>query len=283
MKIAITGATGQLGTLVLNTLLKKIAASDLIALVRDTTKAEYLKQQGIEVRHFDYDQADTLSPALHGVDKLLFISASEIGRRSHQHKAIINAAQQAHVAHLIYTSVINANTSQLELAAEHRETEALIKASGLNYTILRNNWYSENYLAGLAQIIEAGVLYGAAADSQINSASRLDYAEAAARVLTSDGHFNKTYELAGSTSFTLNDLATFITEASNKPIRYQNLTADAYHQALIQAGLPVYVVNVVVDADIQTQKGALFNPSKDLENIIGRKTTSMQDLIKTLI
>lgn len=283
MKIAITGATGQLGTLVINILLNKIPASDLIALVRDTSKAQSFKEQGIEVRHFDYDQADTLSAALLGIDKLLFISANEIGRRSDQHKAIINAAQHANVPHLVYTSVINADTSQLSLAAEHRETEALIKASGLNYTILRNNWYSENYLAGLAQVIETGVLYGAAANGQINSASRLDFAEAAANVLTRDGHLNQTYELAGSTTFTMTDLAAYIAEVSNKAIHYQNLTADEYLQALIQAGLPVYVANVIVDADVQTQQGALFNPSQDLELLLGRPTTSIKQDIANLI
>lgn len=283
MKIAITGATGQLGTLVLDHLLKKIPASHLIALVRDTKKAQAFKEQGVEIRHFNYDQAETLSPALKGVDKVLFISASEIGRRSDQHKAIIEAAQHAQIPHLVYTSVINADTSELGLAEEHRETEALIKASGINYTILRNNWYSENYLAGLPQIIEAGALYGAAAESQINSASRVDLAEAAANVLTNDGHINKTYELAGSNTFTFKDLAAFIAEAANKPIHYQNLTAEEYHAALIQVGLPIYVVNVIVDADIQAQKGALFNPSKDLENLLGRKTTPIQDLIKALV
>lgn len=255
----------------------------MIALVRDTSKAQSFKEQGIEVRHFDYDQADTLSAALLGIDKLLFISANEIGRRSDQHKAIINAAQHANVPHLVYTSVINADTSQLSLAAEHRETEALIKASGLNYTILRNNWYSENYLAGLAQVIETGVLYGAAANGQINSASRLDFAEAAANVLTRDGHLNQTYELAGSTTFTMTDLAAYIAEVSNKAIHYQNLTADEYHQALIQAGLPVYVANVIVDADVQTQQGALFNPSQDLELLLGRPTTSIKQDIANLI
>ena len=283
MKIAITGATGQLGNLVIEQLLQLTAAQNIVALVRNVDKAKHFKVQGIELREFDYDRPETLVPALLGIDKLLLISANEIGRRTPQHQAVIDAAKVASVPYLAYTSLLRADTSPLGLAQEHRETEKLIQDSGITYTFLRNNWYSENYLAGVAHTIEIGTLFGAAQDGRISSASRIDYAEAAAKVLTSTGHENKTYELAGSESFSLSDLATFIGQAVNKDIIYQNLSAEEYTQGLTQAGLPAGLVDVIVDADIQTIQGAMYSDSKDLEQLIGHKTTSIQDAIKAAL
>ena len=283
MKIAITGATGQLGNLVIEQLLQLTAAQNIVALVRKIDKAEHFKVQGIEPREFDYDRPETLVPALLGIDKLLLISANEIGRRTPQHQAVIDAAKVAGVPYLAYTSLLRADTSPLGLAQEHRETEKLIQDSGITYTFLRNNWYSENYLAGVAHTIEIGTLFGAAQDGRISSASRIDYAEAAAKVLTSTGHENKTYELAGSESFSVSDLATFIGQAVNKDIIYQNLSAEEYTQGLTQAGLPAGLVDVIVDADIQTIQGAMYSDSKDLEQLIGHKTTSIQDAIKAAL
>ena len=283
MKIAITGATGQLGNLVIEQLLQLTAAQNIVALVRKIDKAEHFKVQGIEPREFDYDHPETLVPALSGIDKLLLISTNEIGRRTPQHQAVIDAAKVAGVPYLAYTSLLRADTSPLGLAQEHRETEKLIQDSGITYTFLRNNWYSENYLAGVAHTIEIGTLFGAAQDGRISSASRIDYAEAAAKVLTSTGHENKTYELAGSESFSLSDLATFIGQAVNKDIIYQNLSAEEYTQGLTQAGLPAGLVDVIVDADIQTIQGAMYSDSKDLEQLIGHKTTSIQDAIKAAL
>ena len=279
MKIAITGATGQLGHHVIQALLTKTDAQNIVALVRDLNKAQHLKAQGVELRHFDYDQTETLAPALEGIDKLLLISANEIGRRTPQHQAVIQAAQQSNVPYIAYTSLLNADASTLGLSQEHRETEALIKNSGLTYTFLRNNWYTENYLAGLSHAIESGTLYGAANDGKISSASRIDYAEAAATVLVSDTHENRIYELAGSTAFTLQDFANTISEVSGQAVQYKNLTSEQYHQALVQAGLPTGLVDVIVDADVKTQTGAMFSDSKDLEQLIGRKTTSIQEEI----
>ena len=283
MKIAITGATGQLGNLVIEQLLQLTAAQNIVALVRKIDKAEHFKVQGIEPREFDYDRPETLVPALSGIDKLLLISANEIGRRTPQHQAVIDPAKVASEPYLAYTSLLRADTSPLGLAQEHRETEKLIQDSGITYTFLRNNWYSENYLAGVAHTIEIGTLFGAAQDGRISSASRIDYAEAAAKVLTSTGHENKTYELAGSESFSLSDLATFIGQAVNKDIIYQNLSAEEYTQGLTQAGLPAGLVDVIVDADIQTIQGAMYSDSKDLEQLIGHKTTSIQDAIKAAL
>ncbi|AMW78575.1 NAD(P)-dependent oxidoreductase [Acinetobacter sp. TGL-Y2] len=280
MNIAITGATGQLGRFVIESLIQLNSQHHIIALVRDLEKASVLKAQGIEIRHFDYDQPQSLANALKGVDKLLLISANEVGRRTLQHKAVIDAAKIANVPYIAYTSLLRADTSPLGLAQEHRETEALIKQSGLSYTLLRNNWYSENYLASLQHVIETGILFGAAADGQISSATRQDYAEAAAHVLNGTEHHNKTYELAGSQAFTLSDLAELISKASSKHISYQNLSAEDYKQGLAQAGLAPELIEVIVDADVQATQGAMYSEITDLEHILGRATTSIADSIK---
>ncbi|WP_111892240.1 SDR family oxidoreductase [Acinetobacter sp. MB5] len=280
MKIAITGATGQLGQYVIEFLLKTENAQNIVALVRNLDKAQSLKQQGIEVRYFNYDEPESLTPTLQGIDKLLLISANEVGRRTPQHQAVIEAAKQAQVKHIVYTSLLNATHSPLSLAKEHQETEALIQQSGLNYTLLRNNWYTENYLATLPQIIEQGILYGAAGAGKISLASRQDYAEAAAKVLTTLGHEQKIYELAGSESYTLAELAKIISQVSGKIIHYQNLTAQEYTDALLAAGLPEGLVHVIVDADLQAAQGAMYSNSKVLENLINHVTTPIQTLIK---
>ena len=283
MKIAITGATGQLGQFVIEHLLKQTKAENIVALVRNLDKAESLKNQGIEVRLFDYDTPTTLVPALNGIDKILLISANEIGRRTPQHKAVIDAAIVAKVPYIAYTSLLRADTSPLGLAQEHRETEQLIRDSGLTYTFLRNNWYVENYLAGLAHNIETGVLFGAANDSLISAAPRTDYAEAAVNVLLSSGHENKVYELASSTAFNLDTLTKVITEVSQKPVAYSNLSAEDYTQGLKDAGLPEGLISVIVEADVEAQNGAMFSDSKDLESLLKRPSTSLKDTIKTLL
>ena len=282
MKIAITGATGQLGQLVIQALLTHVSADNIVALVRNETKALELKQQNIELRHFDYDSPETLVPALTGIDKLLLISANEIGRRTAQHQAVIEAARNAKVPYIAYTSLLRANTSPLGLAQEHRETEALIQASGLTYTFLRNNWYSENYIASAVQNAASGQLFSAAKDGKISSASRADYAEAAAIVLASTDHDNKTYELAGSENFTKADLAKFMEQASGKKVSHIELSASDLTQGLQRGGLPETLISVIVDADIRTAQGAMYSESKDLEKLIGRKPITIQSQIETL-
>lgn len=282
MKIAITGATGQLGQLVIQALLKRVSADQIVALVRNESKATALSEQGVELRHFDYDAPESLAPALQGIDKLLLISANEVGRRTPQHKAVIEAAQFAKVPYIAYTSLLRADSSPLDLAQEHRETEALIQASDLSYTLLRNNWYSENYLAGVEHNVASGKLFSATQNGLISSASRADYAEATAEVLTTQGHEQKTYELAGSQSFTKADLATYIAKAASKPVQYVEIDAESFAQGLTQAGLPEPVVNLITQADVETANGAMFSDRTDLEQLLGRKTISIQSQVETL-
>lgn len=272
MTVAVTGATGQLGRLVIAGLKAKMDASDIVALARSPEKAADL---GVTTRKADYDAPETLAPALAGIDTLLLISGSEIGQRTAQHRAVIDAAKAAGVGHIVYTSLLRADTSPMSLATEHRETDALIKASGLTYTILRNGWYTENYTGSVPGAVQAGALVGSAGDGRISSAARADYADAAVAVLTAGDHAGKTYELAGDAAYTLSDLAAEVSTQSGKTIPYQNLPQDEYAKILVSVGLPEGFAGALAGFDVDASKGALFHDGKDLSRLIGRPTTPM--------
>jgi len=278
--IAITGATGQLGRLVIQTLLKSVPAGEIVAAVRNPQKANDLAALGIQVRHADYDQADTLVKAFQGADKLLLISASEIGRRLPQHRAAIDAAKKAGVGLLAYTSILRADTSPLPLAAEHKATEALIQASGIPSVVLRNGWYSENYLASVPAALQYGVLLGSAGEGHIASAARLDYAEAAAAVLTKSNQAGLVYELAGDESYTLAEFAQEIARQFGKNVAYQNLPEAEFKVALVNAGLPEGIATLLSESDVGASKGGLFDDSRQLNQLIGRPTTPIATQVK---
>lgn len=277
--IAITGATGQLGRLVIDALLQRVPASEVLALVRDPLKARDLTALGVTVRQADYSQPQTLATALVGVERLLLISSNEIGQRTAQHLAVIDAAKAAGVKLLAYTSVLRADTSALGLAAEHLATEQALSASGLDHVVLRNGWYSENYSAGLPTALEHGVLLGAAGQGRIASAARADYAEAAAVVLTSEGQAGRVYELAGDSAYTLEQLAAQTARQSGKPLVYQNLSQEEYQAALLGIGLPEGFAVLLADSDAAAAKGALFDDGQQLSRLIGRGTTPIADSV----
>ncbi|MDD4993527.1 MAG: SDR family oxidoreductase [Paludibacter sp.] len=280
MKIGVTGATGQLGRLVVEKLKEKVSADSLVALVRTPEKAADL---GVEARVFDYTKPESLVASLAGIDKLLLISGNEIGQRLPQHKAVIEAAKEAGVKQIIYTSILHADTSSLGLAGEHLGTEVAIKASGLTYTILRNGWYTENYTGSAKGAIGAGAFIGCAGDGKISSAARIDFAEAAAVVLASEGHENKIYELAGDTAYTLTELAAEISRQTDKTIPYNNLTETQYADILKSFGLPEGLANMLADSDIGASKGGLFDDRKQLSALIGRPTTPLATVLAAAI
>ncbi len=281
--IAITGATGQLGQLVIAALLKSVPASQIVAVVRNPAKADALAQQGVVVRQGDYGDEAALTRALDGVEKLLLISSSEVGQRAVQHRNVINAAKAAGVGFIAYTSVLHADTSPLGLAAEHIETENMLAASGIPYALLRNGWYSENYLASAPPALEHGVFLGAAGDGKIASATREDYAAAAAKVISEEGHAGKVYELAGDTAWTLSELAAELSKQSGKNVVYQNLSEADYASALRGVGLPDAFANLLADSDTGASKGGLFDDSHTLSKLIGRPTTPLADSIKAML
>ncbi|UKJ77740.1 SDR family oxidoreductase [Azospirillum brasilense] len=272
MTIAVTGATGQLGRLVIARLKETVPASGIVALVRSPAKAADL---GVEAREADYGNPGALARALAGVDTLLLISSNEIGQRAAQHRNVVNAAKAAGVGRIVYTSLLHADRSPLSLAGEHRETEEELKASGIPFTILRNGWYTENHTGSVGAALAGGAFIGSAGDGRISSATRADYADAAVAVLTGTGHEGKTYELAGDDAVTLADLAAEISRQSGKDIPYRNLPEADYAAILAGFGLPEAFAKGIASWDADASKGALFDDGRQLSALIGRPTTPL--------
>lgn len=281
--IAITGATGQLGRLVIDALLKKVPADQIIAAVRSPEKAADLAAKGITVRKADYSQPDTLLAAFGGVEKLLLISGSEVGQREAQHQAIINAAKSANVKFIAYTSLLHADRSPLGLGVEHRATEAQLQRSGIPFALLRNGWYTENYAASIAPALTHHAFIGCAGEGRIASAARRDYAEAAAEVISRDDQAGKIYELAGDDSYTLAEFAGEIARQSGEQVEYVNLSEAEFAGALKGAGLPDGLAEMLADSDKGASQGGLFDDSRTLSTLIGRATTPYQDVIKATL
>jgi len=281
--IAITGATGQLGQLVIEQLLKTVPASQLVAIVRNPAKADALSQQGVTVRQADYTDQGAFTAALAGVDKLLLISSSEVGQRAPQHQNVINAAKAAGVKFIAYTSLLHADTSPLGLHVEHVATEKALAESGIAYALLRNGWYTENYLASAPPALEHGVFIGSAGEGKIASATRADYAAAAARVISEEGHAGKVYELAGDQAWTLSELAAELSRQSGKNVVYQNLSEADFAAALKGVGLPAGLADMLADSDVGASKGGLFDDSHTLRALLGRPTTPLAESVKGIL
>ncbi|EOV2666852.1 SDR family oxidoreductase [Enterobacter ludwigii] len=281
--IAITGATGQLGQLVIEQLLNTVPANQIVAIVRNPAKAEALSQQGITVRQGNYADESTLTSALKGVDKLLLISSSEVGQRATQHQNVINAAKAAGVKFIAYTSLLHADKSPLGLHVEHVATEKALAESGIPYALLRNGWYTENYLASAPPALEHGVFIGAAGEGKIASATRADYAAAAAKVISGDGHAGNVYELAGDHAWTLSELAAELSKQSGKNVTYQNMSEADFAAALKGVGLPAGLADMLADSDVGASKGGLFDDSHTLSKLIGRPTTPLSESIKAIL
>ncbi len=282
--IAITGANGQLGQLVIQQLLNRTTADQIIALVRNPEQADNLRAQGVEVREADYDHPDTLTNALQGVNKLLLISGNQVGQRVAQHQAVIDAAKTAGVELLVYTSILKADQSPLGLAEEHKITEAAIAASGIANVILRNGWYTENYTQNIAAVLAHNAVVGSADEGKLHTAARVDYAEAAAVVLTdAQSHAGNIYELAGDQGFTLQEYANAIAAKTAKEIHYQPLSAADFTALLTNAGLPEGFAALLADAEAQAAKGWLADDSQTLSQLISRPTTALTTSLEEVL
>lgn len=281
--ILVTGATGQLGQLVIQSLLKTVPAGDIVAAVRNPEKAHSLKALGVKVRAADYNKPETWPAAMEGVKKILLISSSEVGARAAQHKVVIDAAKKIGTLELLaYTSILRADTSPLALAQEHRETEQMIKESSLPHSFLRNGWYTENYAGSAKSALEHGAVLGSAREGRISSASRQDYAEAAAKVLTIQNP-KQTYELAGDTSYTLAELAAEISRQTGKSVVYKDLPEADYKAVLVQVGLPEGFAGILAQSDVAAAGGGLYDESHQLSNLIGRQTTPMPETLSDFL
>jgi len=277
MTIVVTGATGHLGRLTIQSLLAKgVPASEIVGLGRQVDKIADL---GVTAKKVSYEDPEALRAAFEGADKVLFISGSEPGNRLAQHRNVVDAAKAANVGLVVYTSAPKADTTDMKLAAEHLTTEQWIKDSGLPYVFLRNNWYVENY--SVEQALAHG-LFGAAGDGKISGSPRADYAEAAAAVLAGDGHEGKVYELGGE-AFTLSELAAEIARQSGKPVTYTDLGEEKFREMLVGVGLPESFAAILADVDRAASKGALFVPRDDLESLLGRPATPLSESIKAAL
>ena len=277
--IVVTGANGQLGRLTIHNLLKIVPASQLIAAVRTPAKAVDLAELGVQVREADYARPATLATAFAGATKLLLISSSEVGKRSLQHAAVIDAAIAAGVQLLAYTSILHAPTSKIALAVEHRETEALLKASGLPHVLLRNGWYTENYIGSIGAALAHGVMLGASGEGRIATATRADYAAAAAAVLVSKDQAGKVYELAGDQAFSMTEFAAEVARQSSKPVAYQDMPEAAFKAALVGVGLPEAFAALLAQSSACSAQDELYDAGRQLSALIGRPTTPLADSV----
>ena len=273
---AVTAASGRLGRLVVEELLARCDPREVVALVRNPAKVGDLAARGVTVRAFDYDHPQELQPALAGVDRLLLISASEIGCRVRQHQVVIDAAKAATVSFLAYTSVLNAETNPISLAQEHRATEAAIRESGLTYAILRHGWYTENHTVNARMEVDRGTVVGSAGNGRLSTATRADYAAGDAEVLLDARIADQTFELAGDKGFTLSEYATALASVSNRPVTYLDLPEAEYRARLEHAGLPARFAGMLSEASAASAKNVMFDDGHALSRLLGRPTTPMR-------
>lgn len=280
--IVITGASGQLGQLVISTLLETVPAGQIVAAVRDPAKASALAARGVQVRRADYNDPASLDAAFAGAQKVLLVSSSEVGQRTAQHLNVVAAAQRAQVQLLAYTSVLHAAGSRLGLAAEHVATEAAIRASGLPYSILRNGWYHENFDTRVQAGAQHGAVAGSAGSGRIAAAARADYAAAAAAVLTLAAPA-QVYELAGSVPYTLAELAAETARQSGRAVVYQDLPEAEFKSVLLGVGVPEVYAELIANSDAAAAHGALDDDSRTLERLIGRPPRSLADAVRAAL
>ena len=282
MSIVVTGATGKLGRLVVESLRGRgVPDAEIVAVGRDVGRLDDLAARGVTVRRADYEDPQSLVDAFAGAEKVLLVSASEVGRRLHQHRNVIEAAKAVGVGLLVYTSAPNAGTASYTIAVDHRATEELIEASGLPYVILRNGWYLENYTPQLATYLEYGIA-GAAGEGRISAATRADLAEAAAAALTTEGHRGQVYELGGE-PFTMAELAAEISRQAGRPVTYTDLPEQEYARFLAGAGVPEAFAAVLADSDVAASRGELYADRTHLEKLLGRPVTPLAEAIRAAL
>lgn len=278
MSIVVTGATGHLGRLIVEALLRDgTPAAEIVAAGRTIEKLDDLAAQGVRVARIDYTDAASLATAFEGAEQVMLVSGSEVGQRFPQHKAVIDAAKAAGVRRVVYTSAPGATTSALILAPEHKTTEEYLEASGLDYTILRNGWYTENYVSSAQQGAATGVIAASVGDGKVASASRVDYADAAAAVLVGAGHEGRTYELSGDNAWSFDELASVVAEIAGRDVTYAPLSPEKHAEALAAAGLDEGTVGFVVGLDANIRDGLLAGTSGELSALIGRPTTPLRE------
>jgi NAD(P)H dehydrogenase (quinone) len=278
MSVVVTGATGHLGRLIVEALLARgVAAGEIVAGGRQLDKLADLADRGVTVAPIDYSDTESLAAAFAGADTLVLVSGSEVGSRVPQHARAVTAAEAAGIRRIVYTSAPHADKTTLVLAPEHIATENLIRESGIPFTFLRNGWYSENYLGALEQSANTGEIVASVGDARVASASRADFADAAAAVVTGDGHENMVYELTGDYAWSFAELAAAASEILGTPVAYRSVSPDEQRAELIEAGLPEGTAQFVVALDGNIRDGLLAHTPGDLSRLIGRATTPLAE------
>jgi len=282
--IAVTGATGLLGQIVVRLLLEAHSGARVIAFARDVTKGEALRSMGAEIRELDYDRPETLGPALAGVDKLLLISGNAVGERERQHRAVIEAARDAGVGLIAYTSVLRAGETTLAIATEHKATEAVLKEVGVPFVLLRHGWYCENYVFRVQAAVASGTMPHCTGTGRISAAPRADFAAAAVAIMTvPEPQAGKVYELAGSTSFSFDELAAMASRVSGKPVKALNLPKPEFEAAIVAMGMPAFVAGLIAKSDHGASEGGLLDESRTMERLLGRPTVTMEDILEAAL
>lgn len=287
--ILITGATGHYGTTVINSLLQKgIKAHQISALVRDLEKAEDLKNKGIRIKVGDYSDYESLVDAFEGTDTLLFISGTDIASRLHQHENVVRAAKSVGIQHIVYTSFQRRDETDSSplglLAHSHLLTEKWLKESGLAYTVLKNNLYMDFLPSFIGEkVLETGVIYLPAGNGKISVALRSEYAEATANILVEPArHRNKMYDFTNVEAFGYDQVANYISEITGKTIQYHSPTVDEFTQTLAKAGVPSEGIDILSSFSVAQEQGELDVTSTDLENLLGRKPTTLKAYLETV-
>lgn len=283
MTIAVTGATGHLGRLVVESLLEKVPAAEVVAVVRDRSKAQDLADRGVDVRVASYDDRTALDAALAGVDRLLLVSGNEFGRRTEQHRNVIEAAAAQGVQLLAYTSAPAVETSTLPVAPDHLATEQILAASGLRHVLLRNGWYHENYLTALDAARQTGSVLTSAGEGKVSSAARADFAEAAAVVLTTDQPLERVYELGGDVAWTQAELASTLSDLLGTTVSVAEVDPDVQAKILAEAGVPPMWVDFTVATDASISRGELEVTGGALSALIGRPTVPLTDSLRSAL
>lgn len=283
MKILVTGATGNLGGKVVETLLKKVPAASIAVSVRDPKKAEHLSQRGVEVRQGDFDHPEALSDAFQGIDRLLIISADgDNETRIRQHTNAVAAAERAQVGFIAYTSLGNASQSKLILAPPHKAAEEAIRQTGIPYSFLRNNWYLENELSSIQAVFAGAPWITSAGSGKVGWALRQDYAEAAAAVLTGSGHENTIYELSGKL-LTQEEFVSAVGKVLGKEVQIQQVNDEAYAEIMKGAGVPEFIIPMLVGIQQGIREGALEVASDDFEKLLGRPAVPVEQALEQLM
>ncbi|MEV7600406.1 SDR family oxidoreductase [Kitasatospora sp. NPDC089797] len=279
----VTGATGQLGRLVVEGLLATVPAGEVKVVVRDAAKVAEWTEQGVRVHEADYGRPESLAGAFAAGDRVLLISGNEFGSRVAQHGAVIDAAKAAGVALLAYTSVLGAPTATFRIAEEHQGTEELLRASGVPFALLRNGWYTENYTAGAGAAVAAGEVFGSSGAGRVATAPRRDYADAAVAVLTGEGHENRVYELSGDADWSMDEFAAELAAASGSPVVYRDVEPAEQVRRLVAAGLPEGFAALFPDTDAAVLKGQLGLRTGDLSRLIGRPTVPLAESVRAAL